>query len=131
MITYHWTPKNNVPSILAEGLNPKYSQGRLAVVWVCEMFRVNELRSHIAMHHDCDEEDLALFVAAVDDDLLVKTRWAGVWQMRDVVVPALLGLVSYRRQVPGRRTKAKGAQASQEQDLVLLPFPGSQSKPGG
>ena len=85
---YHWTHRSNLPSIMREGIDPAYSEGRAHLSWVCGPRRIGWALAHIAQRHGWEPDDMVLL--KVDGDLpsLRPTFMAYVYNSREVIPPA-------------------------------------------
>jgi len=81
MTIYHVTPSRNVISIVAKGVDPAMSRGKLKVSWVCEQQQLMWAIAHISAHWRVATANLTVFELEADGEL-IRTRWRGVYQSR-------------------------------------------------
>lgn len=66
---FHWTHKDNVESITANGLDPEYATGAEEKVWCCDTMRIGWALSHVAARHGWNVSDMVLlYVETLDND---------------------------------------------------------------
>lgn len=87
---FHVTTKHNVNNIIARGIDPEKSVGKRKVSWFVEFENIMWAIAHTSNRKQVVTGDLAVFVVVVDEALLKRTRWRGVWT-RDTITR-----VSYR-----------------------------------
>ena len=76
MILYHATPKSNLPSIKAKGLQPRRSKGKIRGVWLHTASKRHWAILHTMKRHKTDEIAL-LQVNVSRRDITRKQR--GIW----------------------------------------------------
>jgi len=84
MSIYHVTPNRNLLSILAKGVDPAMSRGKLKVSWVCEQEQLMWAIAHISAHWQVSASNLSVLELQADGQL-IRTRWRGVYQSRNVM----------------------------------------------
>lgn len=84
---YHWTPRSSLASIAANGLDPQYARGKLKVVWCCDESRVAWAVGHVAKHHECSPDDMALLRIRVDGIPTRPTSWPACTLLTKAVSP--------------------------------------------
>lgn len=82
---YHWTHRNNLPSILWSGLDPTYAEGKLKVVWFCDGDRVGWALNHIACRHGWCADDMVLIRFPKSRYAYANTAFSGVYTTTYVV----------------------------------------------
>jgi RNA:NAD 2'-phosphotransferase (TPT1/KptA family) len=92
---YHWTHRGNLESIMATGLDPAYSEGRLPRVWVCGHHRIAWAMTHVATRHGWDPDDLVCL--RIDASCVERkpTHLHYVYTCRDVIPPSAIVGVLY------------------------------------
>lgn len=91
MELFHATPRPNVPSIRAGGLDPAKSKGARPVVWLATWGRINWLLKHISKHQGCEPSDLALLTVNVPRNQLTRRRRGVYTTERTVKVEVVYG----------------------------------------
>ena len=93
---YHWTHRDNVPSIMREGLRPDLATGSMKAVWMVPAL----YRSHAAFwccaRHGWHVSDLVLL--KIDVSKIRPTKRSGEWHLytKWVVSPSALSKVGSR-----------------------------------
>ena len=78
MKLYHATPKANLESIKATGLDPNRSRGKEAVVWLHTLSRREWAILHTATKNKCEISEVAILEVNVPRTKL-RRRWRGLW----------------------------------------------------
>ena len=94
MLLWHATPRFNLPSIRAEGLDPERSRGRLRVVWLHAATLSADLVELVAVRHGVWPDQVALVAVSVPRSRLRRWRRC-LWYCAEMIPPA-------RLLVPGR-----------------------------
>lgn len=79
---YHVSPHFNTQSILSEGVSPAWSRGKLHVSWWITEEQLMWALAHISSRYAISVNVLAIFTASIDEALLLRTRWKGVYQCK-------------------------------------------------
>lgn len=64
---YHWTHKDNIPSIARHGLDPAKATGRRALVWLCAGQDTAKRALEVCKRHGWVLDDLILLTVDVED----------------------------------------------------------------
>lgn len=75
---YHWTPRANLSSIAATGLDPQFAGKRKRVVWTAGESRILWACQHVAHTHQVSHDDLVLLRIRVDGLDGTRTSWPDV-----------------------------------------------------
>jgi hypothetical protein len=86
MLVRHATPRRNLRSILAKGLDPAYSQGARAEVWLHTPGNSTWAVPHVAQRHEVPAESVTVLEWDVPRSWLTRRR-GGIWTC-DRLVPA-------------------------------------------
>ena len=78
MRLYHATPKRNIESIQANGLDPNRSLGAKNEVWLHTASRREWAILHVSNKHECDVNDVSVITVDVPRSAL-RRRWRGIW----------------------------------------------------
>ena len=78
MRLYHATPKRNINSIHATGLDPNRSRGAKNEVWLHTASRREWAILHVSNKHKCDVTDV-LIIAVDVPRTQIRRRWRGIW----------------------------------------------------
>ena len=78
MKLYHATPKANLASITATGLDPNRSRGKEKAVWLHTRSRREWAILHTSTKHKCDVSEVAIIEVDVPRTKL-RRRWRGLW----------------------------------------------------
>lgn len=78
MPLYHVTPRKNLESILASGVDPVFSQGARQVTWWVTRDRLPWAIAHCSIRHNCKVAELAVVSVYRPLKKGAKTRWSGV-----------------------------------------------------
>ena len=78
MKLYHATPKANLESIRATGLDPNRSTGKEAVVWLHTRSKTEWAIIHTTDRHKCEVSDVIVIEVSVPRSKL-RRRWRGLW----------------------------------------------------
>lgn len=84
---YHWTHKDNLPSIYGFGLDPARATGERLLVWACEESRIGWALCHIANRHGWHPDDMVLIRLQFSRVNWKRTSWPEVW-VNDTVITA-------------------------------------------
>lgn len=84
---YHWTHRENLASIMREGIDPAYSEGRSHQAWVCGPRRIGWALAHIAQRHGWGADDMVLLKVSGDLPHLKNTFLQWVYTTREVIRP--------------------------------------------
>jgi len=79
IVLYHVTPTDNTNSIVLEGLNPRFSQGKQHLVWVVSKWRITWAIAHCAARHRKHIEELSVVVVDINTNLVRRTHFEGVF----------------------------------------------------
>ena len=82
MRLYHATPRRNLDSIKATGIDPKYSTGKIVAVWMHTKGRREWAILHTQRWHD--ETDIVVIEIEVPRAKL-RRRGKGLWSCSDIV----------------------------------------------
>jgi len=84
MLLRHATTKYVADLIKATGLKTECAVGETKAVWLHSLTHAYWATAHTAYRHNCDEEDVVVFVVNVPRSWLVRFR-SGLWKcMRDI-----------------------------------------------
>ena len=78
MKLYHATPKANLASITATGLDPNSSRGKEKVVWLHTRSRREWAILHTTEKFKCEVSDVVIIEVDVPRTQL-RRRWRGIW----------------------------------------------------
>ena len=78
MKLYHATPRRNLDSIKAIGLDPNRSQGKEKAVWLHTASRREWAILHTASRQNCDVSEVVIIAVDVPRSRL-RRRWRGLW----------------------------------------------------
>ena len=78
MKLYHATPKSNLASIRANGLDPNRSRGAKSEVWLHTRSRREWAILHTTARHKCEVSDVVILEVNVPRTKL-RRRWRGLW----------------------------------------------------
>ena len=78
MRLYHATPKRNLDSIKAVGLDPKRSRGAKKEVWLHTQSRREWAILHVSNRYKCDVNEVVIITVDVPRTKL-RRRWRGIW----------------------------------------------------
>ena len=84
MILFHATPKANLESIQATGLDPDRSKGKEALVWLHTQSRREWAILHTATKHKCDISEVSILEVNIPRSKL-RRRWRGLWATPEAV----------------------------------------------
>ena len=84
MRLYHATPKHNLESIKAEGLDPNRSQCKKKEVWLHTKSRREWAILHTVARHKCDISEVIIIAVDVPRSKL-KRRWRGLWTTPEAI----------------------------------------------
>jgi len=76
---YHVTHMGCVASIIENGLDPAYSNGKIKAVWLADSKRLHWAIAHVAAKHNDIIADLWVAVVHVDPRDLKRFRWPGIY----------------------------------------------------
>lgn len=82
---YHWTHRDNVPSILTNGLDPNYSRGKLKSNWFCDFDKVAWALKHVSDNHGWSADELVLIRFPKEHTPYASTAWFGVYTGNKVI----------------------------------------------
>lgn len=82
MRLYHATPRSNIESIKATGIDPSYSQGKIIAVWMHTKSRREWAILHTQRRHKTD--DIIVIEIEVPRDKLTR-RGKGLWSCPEIV----------------------------------------------
>ena len=82
---YHWTHRDNLGSILACGLDPRFTAGKLPVIWFCEADRTGWALKHVTECHKWNPDDLVLIRFPVENVPYTFTAFKGVYTTTKVI----------------------------------------------
>ena len=78
MKLYHATPKKNLSSIQATGLDPNRSLGKETLVWLHTRSRTEWAILHTTARQKCDVSEVVIIEVDVPRSRL-RRRWRGLW----------------------------------------------------
>lgn len=78
MILYHATPKSNLESITANGLDPALAIGKIKGVWLHTKSKTPWAVLHTANRHSISTDDVVVLEVEVPRKHLTR-RWRGLW----------------------------------------------------
>ena len=78
MKLYHATPKRNLDSIKAQGLDPNRSQGKEKLIWLHTASRRPWAILHTINRHKCELSEIAIIEINVPRSK-IRRRWRGIW----------------------------------------------------
>ena len=78
MKLYHATPKKNLSSIQATGLDPNRSKGKESLVWLHTQSRTEWAILHTTERQKCDVSEVVIIEVDVPRTKL-RRRWRGLW----------------------------------------------------
>lgn len=82
---YHWTHRNNLASIYADGLDPSYATGEKPWVWACVEARAAWALVHIATRHGWNPDEMVCIRLVCREDEWEPYGTTGVYYSRLVV----------------------------------------------
>ena len=84
MRLYHASPKKNLDSIKAVGLDPNRSQCKKKEVWLHTASRREWAILHTCNRHKCEVSEVVIFEVNVPRTKL-RRRWRGLWTTADPI----------------------------------------------
>ena len=78
MKLYHATPKKNLASIQATGLDPNRSLGKETLVWLHTRSRTEWAILHTTQRQKCEVSEVSIIEVEVPRSRL-RRRWRGLW----------------------------------------------------
>ena len=84
MRLYHATPKRNIDSIKAVGLDPNRSRGAKKEVWLHTASRREWAILHTVARHKCEVSEIVIIAVDVPRSKL-RRRWRGLWTTTDAI----------------------------------------------
>ena len=84
---YHWTHRGNLESIMREGIDPAYSEGRAHLAWACGPRKIGWAMAHIALRHGWAPDELVLLKINGDIPALKASSTMWVFNTREVIRP--------------------------------------------
>ena len=85
MKLYHATPKSNLDSIFADGLDPAFSTGKAKVIWLHTKSRRHWAIAHVQKRHRCNLDEVVLIEVNVPRSRLQR-RWRGLWTTTETLM---------------------------------------------
>ena len=84
MKLYHATPRKNIDSIKATGIDPDYSTGKIVAVWLHTKSRREWAVLHTQRRHNVGASDIVIIEVEVPREDL-RRRYKGIWSTANVV----------------------------------------------
>lgn len=78
MKLYHATLKSNLDSIQKHGLNPEFSKGKEAVIWLHTASRTHWAIAHVQKRHKVKLSEVVIIAVDIPRSRLTR-RWRGLW----------------------------------------------------
>jgi len=76
---FHVSREANVPSILAIGVSPAFSLGKMRVSWFADSSRLSWAISHVSNNSGLSVAELHVFTVLADYAFFKRTRYAGIY----------------------------------------------------
>jgi len=88
MRLYHVSPVRNLESIYHKGILLEFSCQFPQVTYLCTRRKVKDLISHMAIRHQVEVNEIAVFTVEIVKFNLKKTPWNGVYRYSENIHPA-------------------------------------------
>lgn len=85
MRLYHATPRQNLWSIKAEGLNPAFTTGKRQAIWLHTESKMEWAILHTAKRKSVNYDDVIIIAVDIPRRKLTR-RWRGLWTI-DQTIP--------------------------------------------
>jgi hypothetical protein len=93
----HATPRHNLPSILATGLDPARALNRFCkAVWLHSPSRTAWAIAHVAARHGVDPSEVAIIDIRIPYRWLTGPRRRGLWTVSRIIPPARIIAINPR-----------------------------------
>ena len=84
MRLYHATLKSNLVSINEKGINPSFSKGKEACIWLHIRSRNEWAKLHTAKRYAVPIADIVIFAVEIPRSRLTR-RWRGIWTTTETI----------------------------------------------
>ena len=84
MRLYHATLKSNLVSINEKGINPSFSKGKEACIWLHIRSRNEWAKRHTAKRYAVPIADIVIFAVEIPRSRLQR-RWRGIWTTTETI----------------------------------------------
>ena len=85
MILYHATPRRNLESILATGLQPQRAQGKIKGVWMHTASKTPWAILHTIKRHKLNSFDEVVILKCKVARKSLTRRWYGLWTTSETI----------------------------------------------